>query len=154
MKSAESRESGLDRFREYLRNSHMPVTPQRIRIAGILFGTHRHVSAEEILDQLRAGGESIGKATVYRTLDLLVKAGLIREHDFGDGVRRYEPRPTRPHHEHFVCTRCGKVIEFELMEVERLVTDVARLHRFRPVHHKMEIYGLCEECRGARAEES
>lgn len=146
MTGAASSPGGVERFREYLKESRHPVTPQRIRVAEILFGTHRHISADEILERLRAEGEPVGKATVYRTLDLLRTAGLIREHDFGEGFRRYEPLRTRPHHEHLVCTRCGKVIEFESGEIDRIEAEVAALHRFRPLHHKMEIYGLCEEC--------
>jgi Fur family ferric uptake transcriptional regulator len=137
---------GVERFREYLRAYNHPVTPQRLRVAEALFDTHRHVSAEEIGAKLRAGGKSIGKATIYRTLGLLLKAGLIREHDFGDGFRRYEARPSRPRHEHLVCTQCGKVIEFESDAVDRLESEIAALHRFRPSRHRLEIYGLCEEC--------
>lgn len=137
---------GLDDFRAYLGERNLPATRQRLRIAEILFGTHHHVSADEILERLEREGEAIAKATVYRTLDLLLTARLIREHDFGEGFRRYEPRPTRPHHEHLVCTSCGKVIEFEAAEIDRVGADVAALHGFRPLHHKVEIYGLCEEC--------
>lgn len=146
MTAAASRETALEDFRGYLRAAAHPVTPQRIRVAEILFGTHHHISAEEILDRLRAGGQTVGKATVYRTLELLRDAGLIREHDFGEGFKRYEPRPTRPRHEHLVCTRCGKVIEFQSEAIERVEREVAALHGFRPSHHKVEIYGLCEEC--------
>lgn len=146
MTTGDSRESALERFRTYLRAGGHPVTPQRIRVAETLFGTHHHISAEEILERLRDRRRGVGKATVYRTLELLREAGLIREHDFGDGFKRYEPRPTRPHHEHLVCIRCGKVIEFVSEEIERVERDVAALHRFRPTRHKVEIYGLCEEC--------
>jgi Fur family ferric uptake transcriptional regulator len=142
----DSREAALERFRTYLRAEGHPVTPQRVRVAEILFGTHHHISAEEILDRLRASRRAVGKATVYRTLELMREAGLIREHDFGDGFKRYEPRPTRPRHEHLVCVRCGKVIEFEAEAFERIEREVASLHGFRPTHHKVEIYGVCEEC--------
>lgn len=140
-------EDGVDRFRAYLRRTGHPVTPQRMRVAAILFGTHDHISAEEIMHRLREGGESVGKATVYRTLDLMLEAGLIREHDFGEGFRRYEPRRTRPRHEHLVCTGCGKVIEFQSDAVERLKSEVTALHGFDPSHHRLEIYGTCEDCR-------
>lgn len=138
--------TGMERFRSYLRERNLPATRQRLRIAEILFGTHRHVSADEILARLRREDDPVGKATVYRTLDLLLTARLIREHDFGEGFRRYEPRRIRLRHEHLVCTRCGKVIEFQSEEIERLEADVASLHQFQPTHHKVEIYGLCEEC--------
>lgn len=140
-------ETGVGRFRSYLRRTDHPVTPQRVRVARILFGTHDHISADEIMARLRREGEPVGKATVYRTLDLLVEADLIREHDFGEGFRRYEPRPTRPRHEHLVCTGCGKVIEFQHEAIERLEREVAGLHGFEPSHHRLEIYGRCEECR-------
>lgn len=138
--------AGVERFRAHLEACNLPVTRQRLRIARILFGTHRHISAEEILALLEADGRPVGKATVYRTLSLMAEAGFVREHDFGDGVRRYEPVPDRPHHEHLVCTRCGKVIEFEAREIARVQSEIAELHRFRPTYHRMEIYGLCEEC--------
>lgn len=148
MSEAGLRLTGADRFREYLRAHNHPVTPQRLRIAEIVFGTHRHITAEEIRGRLDETGTRVGKATVYRTLDLLLRAGLIREHDFGQGIRRYEARRTRPRHEHLVCTRCGKVIEFVSQDVERIEREVAALHDFEPSHHRMEIYGRCEECRG------
>jgi Fur family ferric uptake transcriptional regulator len=121
-----------------------------MRVAELLFGTHHHISAEEILTRLRAGRRPVGKATVYRTLELMREAGLIREHDFNEGFKRYEPRPTRPHHEHLVCTRCGKVIEFVSSAIDRVESEVAALHRFAPTHHRVEIYGLCEDCREDR----
>lgn len=141
-------EAGLDRFRDYLRQTRHPVTEQRLRVAEVVFGTHRHVSADEILDRLRSERTPIGKATVYRTIDLLRRAGLIREHDFGEGFRRYEPRPNRPQHGHLICQGCGKVIEFESAEIERARVEIAELHGFAPSHHKIEIYGSCEACRG------
>lgn len=146
MSAENAREAALERFRSHLRAEGHPVTAQRMRVAEILFGTHHHVSAEEILARLRTSRRPVGKATVYRTLELLREAGLIREHDFGEGFKRYEPHPTRPRHEHLVCTRCGKVIEFVSGDVERVESEVAALHRFRPTHHRLEIYGLCEEC--------
>ncbi|HUP20340.1 MAG TPA: Fur family transcriptional regulator [Gemmatimonadota bacterium] len=147
MTAAGTRADGVARFREYLREHNHPVTPQRLRVAEAVFGTHRHVTAEEIRRRLATEGDPVGKATVYRTLDLLRRAGMVLEHDFGEGVRRYEPRRTRPRHAHLVCTTCGKVIEFVTEDVERIVREVAALHDFEPTHHRMEVYGTCEECR-------
>lgn len=147
MTAAGPEPDGVARFREYLREHNHPVTPQRLRVAEAVFGTHRHVTAEEIRLRLEAEGEPVGKATVYRTLDLLHRAGMVLEHDFGERIRRYEARRTRPRHEHLVCTTCGKVIEFVTGDVERIVREVAGLHEFEPTHHRMEVYGTCEECR-------
>ena len=133
-------------LRRYLRDHSLPVTHQREAIAAAIFHANAHVSVGDLERTMREQGVQAGKATVYRTLDLLLKAGLVREHDFGDGFRRYEARPSRPRHEHLVCTRCGKVIEFESDAVDRLEQEIAALHRFRPSRHRLEIYGLCEEC--------
>ena len=150
MKSGDAREAALERFRNHLRARGHPVTPQRMRVAEVLFGTHDHISAEEILARLRAGRRPVGKATVYRTLELMREAGLLREHDFNEGFKRYEPHPTRPRHDHLVCTRCGKVIEFVSQAIDRVESEVAALHHFLPTNHRVEIYGLCEECRDDR----
>jgi Fur family ferric uptake transcriptional regulator len=136
-----------ERFRQYLQSRHLPVTEQRLRVAQVLFSTHRHVSVEEILERLQVERVIIGKATVYRTLDLLVESGLVREHDFGEGFKRYEYLAGPADHEHLICQSCGKLIEFTSPEIEELQRDLARAHDFQPRYHRLEIYGLCADCR-------
>jgi Fur family ferric uptake transcriptional regulator len=143
-------------FGRYLREQGFPMTHQRASIADVVFGSDEHLSVEEIEGYLRAGGERIGKATIYRTLDLLVRSKLVDEHDFGEGFKRYEHRLSRqPVHEHLICLSCTKVTEFRSSEILRLEERVAREHGFRPSRHKLEIYGLCADCRraGARLED-
>jgi Fur family ferric uptake transcriptional regulator len=136
-----------DRFREFLRSRNQPVTEQRLRVLQALASTHKHVNVEEILERLQGTGPVIGKATVYRTLDLLVESGLVGEHDFGEGFKRYEYLAGPPHHEHLICEACGKLIEFTSPEVEELERELARAHNFQPRYHRLEVYGLCEDCR-------
>jgi Fur family ferric uptake transcriptional regulator len=108
---------------------------------------------EEIEQRLREGDERIGKATIYRTLDLLVKSKLVEEHDFGEGFKRYEHRLSRePVHEHLICLECGTVIEFRSDEVKRIEDWVRNEHGFVPTRHRLEIYGLCQDCREAGVE--
>ncbi|MCY4645447.1 MAG: Fur family transcriptional regulator [Gammaproteobacteria bacterium] len=143
-------------FGRYLRDQGFPMTQQRASVAGVVFGSDEHLSVEEIEGHLRARGERIGKATIYRTLDLLVRSKLVDEHDFGEGFKRYEHRLSRqPVHEHLICLSCGRVTEFRSSEILRLEERVAREHGFRPSRHKLEIYGLCADCRqsGARLED-
>jgi len=140
-------------FRRYLKDQGLPVTHQREAIAAVVFTTPGHLSVEEIEDRLRERGERMGKATIYRTLDLLVRSRLVTEHDFGEGFKRYEHRLTmEPVHEHLICLECGKVIEFQSWKVEEVKSKVTARHGFRPVRHKLEIYGLCKECIKAGAE--
>ena len=140
----------LDEFRTYLRDHNLPVTAQRLAIADVLLGSDRHLSVEEIVRELERRGAPAGTATVYRTIEVLVRSGLVVERDFGEGFRRYEPARDVPHHEHLLCTVCGRVTEFRDERLERMTTLIAEGHRFARQRHRLVIYGICDECqRGA-----
>ncbi|HVM42233.1 MAG TPA: Fur family transcriptional regulator [Gemmatimonadales bacterium] len=141
----------LEEFRRYLREHGLPVTTQREQVAEAVLVSAGHLSVEDIEQQLRGRGLHIGKATVYRTLDILARSGMITERDFGEGFRRYERVPGHPHHEHLICTRCGKVIEFTNERLERLKALVAEEYGFQHHHHRLDIYGLCRECQAKDA---
>jgi Fur family ferric uptake transcriptional regulator len=137
-------------FSRYLREQGLPITQQREAVAQVVFSATGHLSVEEIEQRLRQGEERIGKATIYRTLDLLVKSKLVEEHDFGEGFKRYEHRLSRqPVHEHLICIECGTVLEFRSDEVARIEQRVLSDHGFEPTRHRLEIYGLCRDCRSA-----
>ena len=101
----------VERFVGYLRQHNLPVTAQRLAIAEVLLASDRHLSAEEVAGELSKRGQKVGTATVYRAIDTLLESGLLVERDFGEGFRRFEPARDIPHHEHLVCTQCGKVEE-------------------------------------------
>ncbi len=149
--SAPALDSGSIRlFNRFLRDKGMPVTHQRNVVAAAVFGSDAHLSVDDIEGILRSDGERIGKATIYRTLDLLVKSRLVAEHDFGEGFKRYENRLMRQSvHQHLVCTHCGSVEEFETPELAAIEARVARESGFRPIRHRLVIYGLCRECQEA-----
>ena len=150
---ATSTRSALDLFRGYLRDQGLPVTGQREAIAATVFESDAHLSVDEIETALRGRGDRTGKATVYRTLDLLVKSRLVDELDFGEGFKRYESRFRRESmHEHLICQACGSVTEFPAPELPAIEARAAREHGFRPTRHKLEIYGLCAECQDAGVE--
>ena len=140
-------------FSRYLRERGLPITQQREAVAQIVFSSSGHLSVEDIAQRLRQEDERIGKATIYRTLDLLVKSKLVEEHDFGEGFKRYEHRLSRqPVHEHLICVECGTVIEFRSDEVQRIEERMLQDHGFTPARHRLEIYGLCQACRNAGVE--
>jgi Fur family transcriptional regulator, ferric uptake regulator len=140
-------------FRRYLRELGLPVTQQRESIAEVMFAAEGHLSVEDLEGRLRDRGERIGKATIYRTLEMLVKSGLVEEHDFGEGFRRYEHLfGQKPVREHLVCTECGRVEELHSSELVRLQEQEARRHGFRPSRYRLQIYGHCAECQAAGAE--
>ncbi len=130
-------------FARYLREQRLPVTRQRAAIAEAVFSSSKHQSVDDIDSVLRANGLRLAKATIYRTLDLLVRSGLVEEHDFGEGFKRYEHRRGRsPIHHHMVCIQSGEVIEFRNAEIARIVEETAARHGFRPAHHRLVIFGL------------
>jgi Fur family ferric uptake transcriptional regulator len=137
----------LERFRRYLRDHRLPVTRPRDLVAETVFLSDDHLSVDAIQRRLKERGVRVGTATVYRTLDVLVQSGLVRAHDFGEGYKRYEPMPTQAHHEHLVCVRCGRVVEFANERLERMLPIIADEHAFQHQRHRVEIYGVCRECR-------
>lgn len=140
-------------FRRYLKEQGLPVTHQRKAIADVVFSSAEHLSVEEIEGRLRGSGDRIGKATIYRTLDLLVRSRLVVEHDFGEGFKRYEHRLSQePVHEHLICLECGTVIEFQSWEVQGVKARITQRHGFKATRHRLEIYGLCQQCQEAGVE--
>ena len=129
----------LPLFRRYLRQQGLPVTLQREVVADVVFNSREHLSVEEIEARLKERGERIGKATIYRTMEILVRSGLVEDHDFGDGFKRYEHLfGHQPVHEHLVCTSCRAVVEFQRPEIDRIQDEVAAAHGFLPTRHRLE----------------
>jgi Fur family ferric uptake transcriptional regulator len=141
------RQAVTEAFRAYLREHNLPITAQRLAIADVLTESSRHLSADEIIRELTTRRLRVGTATVYRTLELLVKSGLVVERDFGEGFRRYEPARDAPHHEHLICARCGTVREFRDERLERMTTLLAEAHGYVRLSHRLVIHGTCDDCR-------
>ena len=128
-------------------------TLQRDIIARTIFSLGKHVGAGELYAIINKKHPYFGLATVYRTLQLFKKKGLIEERDFGDGHRRYENLDQR-HHDHLICLNCGNVSEFKDQAMEEQQKQVAMKNRFTLVYHKMEMYGYCPNCREFISRES
>ena len=141
----------IDTFKAFLRDHNLPITPQRVAIAEAVLTSNRHLSAEDLATDVRERGASVGQATVYRTLDLLVRSGLVVERDFGEGYKRYEPARDEPHHEHLLCTVCGTVTEFRDERLDRMTTLVAEAHGFARLRHRLVIFGVCRDCQRGSA---
>ena len=137
----------IDAFRAYLREHNLPITAQRLAIADIILGSANHLSAEDIMLELGARGASVGTATVYRTLEVLLRSGLVVERDFGEGFKRFEAAGDIPHHEHLLCSLCGRVTEFRDERLERMTMLIAEQHGYTRQGHRLVISGICAECR-------
>ena len=133
------------RWDEFAHREGLKSTRQRDIIVAEFLRSDGHLSIDELLARVRKRSPNIGYVTVYRTLKLLAAADLAVARQFGDGQSRFERADgaARPHHDHLICTECGRIIEFENPDIERLQEEVARRHGFRVVSHKLEIYGRC-----------
>lgn len=136
----------LDVFRRYLRDRNLPLTQQREAVAAAVFFADGHLSVEDIEHTLTERRTPVGKATVYRTLALLERSGLVQERDFGEGFKRYEPASRHTRHEHLICRSCGGISEFTHEGLDRMVALIAEAASFRHDQHRLEIYGRCRDC--------
>ena len=131
------------------------ITTGREIVLGIMAGSEKHLSAEEIYIKAHAMNPAIGMTTIYRTLDILVEMRLVNKFDFGDGRARYEltegPKGAL-HHHHLICTSCNRAIDYTDFideEVELLTKTekvLAKKYNFKISRHQIQFYGLCENC--------
>jgi Fur family ferric uptake transcriptional regulator len=135
---------------EYIAEKGLKHSRQRDRIAETFFAMGGHVSVEELVARVRRLDSRVSVATVYRTMKLLADSGLATARQFGGGQTRYEPAAGRAHHDHLICTGCGEIVEFANERIESLQEVIAKRHGFAVESHKLELYGRCARCRGAR----
>ena len=120
---------------------------KRDRIVAIFLGQKGHVTADELYDLVRREDPGIGRATVYRTLQWMVTAGIAHKVDFGEGRSRFEPSLRHPRHFHLICNQCHRSSEFLSSDIEAILEEVAAARNFEPVETVIQVFGICEECR-------
>ena len=132
----------------YLEDHNLKHTKQREAILEVFLEVEGHITGEELHRRVRRKFPQIGYTTVYRTMKLLCEAGLASERHFDDGVTRFEIQ--HEHHDHLVCVRCGKIVEFECSMIESAQEKIVKTHGFRLLRHRHELYGHCPSCRDDR----
>lgn len=137
-------------FLKHIQQKGLKRTSQRELILDVFLRTEEHLSSEDLYRLVQKEDPSIGQTTVYRTLKLLSEAGLAREVRFGDGRTHYEHNYKHQHHDHMICSECGKIIEFFSAELEAIQDAMAAKHKFEVTQHLLRIIGLCAECRRNR----
>ncbi len=133
-------------FDEYVQSKGLKHSVQRRDVLLTFLKTEKHLTAEELHLLVKKRNESIGTATIYRTLKLLCDSGLCREFRLEDGTARYEHLYGHDHHDHLICTSCGTFEEVVDPQIEKLQEKLASKYGFRISNHKMEIYGTCRKC--------
>jgi Fur family ferric uptake transcriptional regulator len=120
---------------------------KREQIVDVFLRQDGHLSADDLVDLIRQQDRRISRATVYRTLQWMVDAGVARKVDFGEGRFRFEHSYRQPRHFHLICKDCHKSFEFLSSDIENEVAEVAAAHNFQPTQSVVQVYGTCEECR-------
>lgn len=137
-----------EKFREYLATKGQRMTRERAIILEEVFSSHEHFDADALVQRVAAREDSrrVSRSTVYRTLTQLEESGLIRKVARQDGRDLFEHDYGYPQHDHFICNKCGTLIEFHNEAISQLLEPIAREHGFRMEGHRMEVQGLCRNC--------
>jgi len=137
-------------FFAYLRQHGLKKTNQKELILDAFLSTEGHLSVEELYALVKKKDKKIGVVTVFRTLKSLTACGIAREISLGDGLTRFEHSYNHPHHHHIVCTECHRAIEFVSPELERVQDEIVKKYNFHPIRRRLQIYGICADCREHR----
>lgn len=140
-------------FLKHIQKQGLKRTAQRDLILEVFLRSEGHVSGEDLYRLVREKDPTVGQTTVYRTLRLLTEAGLAREVRFGDGRAHYEHNYKHEHHDHMICSECGKIIEFYSPELEAIQDAMAARYKFQLTEHLLRMIGICADCRREKREQ-
>ena len=147
MLNENSNEEIIDELKKIVKQKGLKYTEQREIVLSILLHASEHLTAEEVYNEIKKvfPASNIGIATVYRALSFLEEVDLITSITFGTDGKKYESN-SKSHHDHLICTTCGKIIEFIDDEIEKRQDKIAKKNKFIISSHSMQLYGTCESC--------
>jgi Fur family ferric uptake transcriptional regulator len=139
--------SELDVFRSYIKGRGLRYTRERENVIKEIFSRHDHFDVESLYLRLRNKGMNVSKASVYRTIPLLLETGLVQEVFHEEGHMHYEHIYGHQHHCHLRCVQCGRIVEFREDSLMHLTERLAQQYNFDIKGHKLDIIGFCPKCR-------
>ena len=147
MLNENSNEEIIDELKKIVKQKGLKYTEQRDIVLSVLLDAQDHLTAEEVYNEIKKEhtDSNIGIATVYRALSFLEEVDLITSIAFGTDGKKYESN-AKSHHDHLICTNCGKIIEFMDDEIEKRQDKIAKKNKFKITSHSMQLYGTCETC--------
>lgn len=137
----------MELFRNFLRSTGLKLTKERNAVFREIFSFHGHFEPEDLYLRIRKSGLKASRASVYRTLNLLVESGLIEKVTQGERGTVYEHTFGHNHHDHLICDTCGEMIEFYSEKIENLQDEICRQNNFMGNNHTLVIRGSCGQCR-------
>lgn len=136
----------INKFRDYIKKQGLRKTPERETIIEEIFSIHDHFDVDELFLRLRSKRKRVSKASLYRTIPLLIGSGLVKEVYFEDGHLHYEHIYGHQDHSHLRCNRCGRIIEFADDEIGNLQKRIGKKYDFAVTAHRVELFGYCHRC--------
>ncbi len=134
-------------FTDFLKKKNMKITKTRLDLIDLIADYNKHFEIEELVNWISSRTDKrVSRSTIYRTIKLLEEFGAIKEVIKKDNKTIYEFVVGRSHHDHLICVECGKIIEFVSEDIEKLQEEVCKAYSFKPIHHRLEIFGLCKDC--------
>jgi Fur family ferric uptake transcriptional regulator len=133
-------------FKKLFKQEHIDNFEDRFKVLEVFLQTEKHVSVNELIERLASNGWRLDPEFVKETLALMCRFGFAHRSRFDNGVVLYEHRHLGQHHDHMICTKCRKIPEFEEEQIEQLQIKIAAAHGFHMLQHKLEIYGICNDC--------
>ncbi|MCL2207936.1 MAG: transcriptional repressor [Fibromonadales bacterium] len=134
-------------YKDFLKSKSLLYTQPREIVLKEAFSATWHFSADELTSQMHKQGMNISRATVYRTLASMKKAGILNSVDFGHGHIHYEAPKTKKQHEHITCEKCGEVYEIQVENLENTINSAAEKAKFKHIKYAIRISGICEKCK-------
>ena len=135
-----------EQFRKLFQQERVENFEDRFKVLEAFLSMEKHVTVDELAGFLDSRGTKLAPEFVRDTLKMLSRLGFARQSRFDNGVVRYEHHHLGDHHDHMICTKCGRIIEFKEDRLEKYQIQIAASHGFHMLRHKMEIYGICADC--------
>jgi Fur family ferric uptake transcriptional regulator len=132
-------------FSSYLKEHNQRQTPERFMVLEEIYRADGHFDADDIFFNMKEGGTRVSRATVYNTLDLLVECGLVQRQQFGENQYYYERAYAYQQHDHIICKKCGKVLEFCDPRIQEIKTMMEKIHKFNITGHSLHFFGTCQD---------
>jgi len=133
-------------FKKLFKQEYIDDFEDRFSILEVFLQTEKHLTSSELIELLEENGYNFEPDFIRDTLKLMVRFGFAKKNRFNNGPVRYEHMHLGQHHDHMICTKCRKIVEFSEDRLEDLQVQIAAAHGFHMLQHKMEIYGICSEC--------
>lgn len=138
------KDTAHEQFSNFLKKGKHRNTPERFKVLDYALEYNGHFGADDLYIQMKTKKSNISRATIYNTLELLVKCGLLAKRNFGDGITRYESSYERQNHDHLICITCGNIIEFTTPGIKKIVDNVCEELGFENAGYSFNIFGKCK----------